>query len=56
MYVVAQFEFICDLYSPICEYICVLPLKYMQCLCNVVAHVVAPLEFDQSSTHILWTE
>ena len=52
IFVVAQFEFICEFCSPICEYICILPLNYMQCLCNAVA----PLELDKSGTHTLWTE
>ena len=52
VFVIAQFEYMCDFCSLICEYICVLPLNYMQCLCNVVA----PLELDQSGTHTLWTK
>ena len=52
MFVKAWFEFIYEFYSPTYEHIYVLPLNYMQCLCNVVA----PLEFDQRGTHTLWTE
>ena len=49
IFVIAQFEFICELCSPTCEYSFVLPPNYIQCLCNAKT----PLELDQSGTHTL---